>query len=138
MLRNEWRALEAACYSPSHAEILRWNEGAARNPTGKDLQLTSTGLTLTPNSRTMARLRRNLHAAALALFAGSSWAADYRILDPLAVRPDGDPAAAVVTATAPAHPERARCDLVVIGGGMGGVAAAIAGAKAGIRVCITD
>jgi hypothetical protein len=65
-------------------------------------------------------------------------AADYRILDPLAVPAFGDPAVAVVTAAAPAKIPQARCDVVILGGGMGGVSAAIAASKAGARVCLTD
>ena len=65
-------------------------------------------------------------------------AADYRILDPLAVPAFGDPAAAVVTASAPANLLRQRCDVVILGGGMGGVSAAIAASKAGASVCLTD
>ncbi len=66
------------------------------------------------------------------------WGAEYRILDPLAVRADGDAAAAVVTARAPARVPQIRCDVIVIGGGMGGVAAATAAANSGLRVCLTD
>src|SRR5437763_14559876 len=65
-------------------------------------------------------------------------AADYRILDPLAVPAAGDPAAAVLTLAPPARVARERCDIVVVGGGMGGVAAALASARAGMRVCLTD
>jgi hypothetical protein len=65
-------------------------------------------------------------------------AVDYRILDPLAVPAFGDPAAAVVTAAAPAKIPQQRCDVVILGGGMGGVSAAIAASKAGARVCLTD
>lgn len=74
----------------------------------------------------------------LVLLASTALAADYRILDPLGVRADGDPASAVVSATAPRKAPRIGCDVVVLGGGMGGVAAAIAASNAGARVCLTD
>lgn len=65
-------------------------------------------------------------------------AADYRLLDPLAVTAFDDPAAAVITATAPARIPRVRCDVVVVGGGMGGVSAAIAASNNGASVCLTE
>lgn len=75
---------------------------------------------------------------ALLLLAATAFAADYRIVDPLAVRAEGDAAAAVISASPPRSVPKLRCDVVVIGGGMGGVAAAIAASKAGASVCLTD
>jgi hypothetical protein len=65
-------------------------------------------------------------------------AENYRILDPLIVPATGDPAAAVIAIAKPATAPRIRCDLVIAGGGLGGVAAALAGAHAGLRVCLTE
>ena len=49
----------------------------------------------------MRRRWLTLHRIAAAVFATSIWAADYRILDPLAVRPDGDAATAVLARPLP-------------------------------------
>jgi hypothetical protein len=62
----------------------------------------------------------------------------YHVLDPLAVPADGDASAAVVKVTPPPHVNRLHCDVVVAGGGMGGVAAALASAHEGMRVCLTE
>ncbi|MDE3164416.1 MAG: FAD-dependent oxidoreductase, partial [Acidobacteriota bacterium] len=69
----------------------------------------------------------------------SAFAAEpYRILDPLAVPAQGDPASAVLTLARPARIPRIDCDLVIAGGGLGGVAAALAGARGGLHVCLTE
>ena len=62
----------------------------------------------------------------------------HRILDPMVVPALGDASSAVVTVTTPTNIERVSCDLVIAGGGMGGVAAALAGAENGLRVCLTE
>jgi hypothetical protein len=68
-----------------------------------------------------------------------AWGAEeYRILDPLAVPAAGDASAAVVTVARPATVPKIECDLVIAGGGLGGVAAALAGARGGLRVCLTE
>ncbi len=73
------------------------------------------------------------------LLAVSAPAADlYRILDPLAVPVEGDVRQAVVEVARPSRVPVVRCDVVVAGGGMGGVAAALAGARSGVRVCLTE
>lgn len=78
-------------------------------------------------------------AAGLLLCLPSLRAAEsYRVLDPLAVPVDGDAAQAVITLEKPTKVARQSCDLVVAGGGTGGVAAALAGARAGLRVCMTE
>jgi hypothetical protein len=60
------------------------------------------------------------------------------MFDPLAVTVNGDPAAAVVTVEKPTAPPRKACDVVIIGGGLGGVSAAMAAARHGAKVCITE
>lgn len=50
----------------------------------------------------------------------------------------GDAARAVSEVVRPDRVATMRCDLVVAGGGMGGVAAALAGARAGLRTCLTE
>ncbi len=78
-------------------------------------------------------------ALAYFLLAVTASAADsYRILDPLAVPAEGDVRQAVVEVERPARAPVVTCDLVVAGGGMGGVAAALAGARSGVRVCLTE
>jgi FAD-dependent oxidoreductase family protein len=61
------------------------------------------------------------------------------LLDVMAVRATGDPGAAVVDGGAPGQSvEETRCDVLVVGGGTGGVAAALAAARAGRRVCLLE
>ena len=61
------------------------------------------------------------------------------LLDVIRVRASGDPAAAVVDCGEPGRrtPEAA-CDVLVVGGGTGGTAAALAAARAGRRVCLLE
>ena len=56
----------------------------------------------------------------------------------MAVPPSGDPTAAVLQDLAPVDPEDVACDVLVVGGGTGGVAAALAVARAGRSVCLTE
>lgn len=79
-----------------------------------------------------------MRLSAILLLAPLFAAERYRILDPLAVPMDGDPSIAVVDLPKPAHVDTVRCDVVVAGGGMGGVAAALAAARAGVHVCLTE
>jgi hypothetical protein len=55
-----------------------------------------------------------------------------------AVRATGDPGAAVVELGAPGKVEETSCDVLVVGGGTGGCAAALAAARAGRRVCLVE
>ena len=60
-----------------------------------------------------------------------------QVLDVMRVRADGDASSAVVTL--PPGPERTyHCDVAIIGGGMGGVSAALETARAGHTVCMTE
>jgi hypothetical protein len=57
----------------------------------------------------------------------------------MAVRAVGDPGAAVMACPEPPRsPETLECDVLVAGGGTGGVAAALAAARAGQRVLLTE
>ena len=60
------------------------------------------------------------------------------VLDVMAVRATGDPAHAVRRGLAPDGVDDVRCDVLVVGGGTGGVAAALAAARAGRSVCLTE
>ncbi|MGB8478932.1 MAG: FAD-dependent oxidoreductase [Acidobacteriaceae bacterium] len=53
------------------------------------------------------------------------------------VRADGDPAQALVHPVAGPE-EKHTCDVVIIGGGMGGASAALTAASAGLSVCLTE
>lgn len=64
-------------------------------------------------------------------------AAAAKVLDVMRVHADGDAAEAVV-ALAPGVEEQHHCDVVVIGGGMGGVSTAYEAARAGLTVCMTE
>lgn len=59
------------------------------------------------------------------------------LLDVFKVRADGDPAQALVRPV-PGPEETYTCDVVVIGGGMGGVSAALTAANSGLSVCLTE
>jgi len=61
------------------------------------------------------------------------------LLDVMAVRATGDPGAAVVECGEPGPTvEEKACDVLVVGGGTGGIAAALAAARAGRRVCLLE
>jgi hypothetical protein len=61
------------------------------------------------------------------------------LLDVMAVRATGDPAAAVLECDEPrASVEEKACDVLVVGGGTGGAAAALAAARAGRSVCLLE
>jgi hypothetical protein len=60
------------------------------------------------------------------------------VLDVMAVRAAGAPADAVRWGLAPDRVEEVRCDVLVVGSGTGGVAAALAAASAGRTVCLTE
>lgn len=61
------------------------------------------------------------------------------LLDVMAVRATGDPAAAVVECAEPGSSvEERACDVLVVGGGTGGIAAALAAARAGRSVCLLE
>jgi hypothetical protein len=61
------------------------------------------------------------------------------LLDVMAVRATGDPAGAVVECGEPGRGvEEMDCDVLVAGGGTGGIAAAMAAARAGRTVCLLE
>ena len=60
------------------------------------------------------------------------------VLDVMNVPAAGDPARAVLPVDAGAPAETIECDILVVGGGMGGVAGAWAAARRGHRVCLLE
>jgi len=61
------------------------------------------------------------------------------VLDVMAVRASGDPALALVElGEPPLRIEERRCEVLVVGGGTGGTAAALAAARAGRSVCLLE
>jgi len=61
------------------------------------------------------------------------------LLDVMAVRATGDPATAVVECAEPSRGvEERTCDVLVVGGGTGGIAAALAAARGGRTVCLLE
>ena len=59
------------------------------------------------------------------------------LLDVVKVRADGNPAQALVHPVAGPEEEHT-CDVVIIGGGMGGASAALTAASSGLSVCLTE
>jgi hypothetical protein len=60
------------------------------------------------------------------------------VVDVMRVPAVGDPSAAVVAVDARARPRDIECEVLVVGGGTGGVAAALAVARHGRTVCLTE
>lgn len=61
-----------------------------------------------------------------------------RLLDVEKVRADKPASSAVVQLVPPTHAPVVVCDVLVVGGSMGGASAALAAAKSGMRVCLTE
>ncbi len=61
-----------------------------------------------------------------------------RIVDPLSIRADGDPLQAVLSLTLPSSIPEQTCDVVILGGGLGGSAAALTSSQTAGRVCMTE
>lgn len=61
-----------------------------------------------------------------------------RIVDIMNVPPEGDTASAIVPTTGARLTENLKCDVLVVGGGMGGVAAAWASARSGRTVILLE
>lgn len=83
-------------------------------------------------------IRTVFAAAAFAVPMEFAFAQTIPILDPLAVVAEGDSARAVTSATIPAVLQTRQCEVVVIGAGLGGSAAAMTAARAGHHVCMTE
>lgn len=84
------------------------------------------------------RYRVALTTVAVAVAIGCAGAQTLRILDPLAVASEGDSASAVMVVTIPGDLPTRKCEVVVIGAGLGGSAAAMTAARAGHHVCMTE
>ncbi len=61
-----------------------------------------------------------------------------RIVDPLSVTANGDPSKAVVSLSLPRSISEQVCDVVILGGGLGGSAAALTAAQRTGHVCMTE
>jgi hypothetical protein len=72
------------------------------------------------------------------LSAGLLSAADLTVVDIQSVRAEGDPASFLRRVLIPEQPTEFACDLLVAGGGLSGVAAAIRAAERGHSVCLTE
>ena len=70
--------------------------------------------------------------------AAATAAQTVRIVDPLIVTAEGDPSRAVVSLSIPASMTEQSCDVVILGGGLGGSAAALSAAQRVAHVCITE
>lgn len=77
-------------------------------------------------------------ALAHCLFLTSAFAADYTLVDIQKVPVSGDPASAIVRAAIPDGVAEVSCDVLVAGAGMGGIGAALAVARHGRTVCLTE
>jgi hypothetical protein len=64
--------------------------------------------------------------------------ASVRLLDVMKVSVDGDPKAWISDVAVPPQPPTFTCDILVAGGGTGGVAAVLTAARAGRTVCLTE
>jgi hypothetical protein len=73
-----------------------------------------------------------------ALFCPPATGQAIQILDPLAVRAEGDPSRAVLSISTPSRISRKHCDIVILGGGLGGSAAALQATSQGLHVCMTE
>ncbi|MCR4307697.1 MAG: FAD-dependent oxidoreductase [Candidatus Berkelbacteria bacterium] len=60
------------------------------------------------------------------------------VLDVMKVPVDGDPLCAIVAVDNDAPAREIKCDVLVVGGGLGGVAAAISAARRGHQVCLLE
>lgn len=72
------------------------------------------------------------------LFPPLSGAQEIRLVDPLAVQAEGEASRAVLTVSVPSRISHKRCDVVILGGELGGSAAALEAASRGVRVCLTE
>jgi hypothetical protein len=61
-----------------------------------------------------------------------------QLLDVEKVRADSPASSALLRLVLPAHPAEESCDVLVVGGSTGGTSAALAAARAGLHVCLTE
>ncbi|MCC6859328.1 MAG: FAD-dependent oxidoreductase [Bryobacterales bacterium] len=86
----------------------------------------------------MRKASNLLLAVACLLPAAMAQTREYEVVDVQSVRAEGDPSRWIHTVRAPANPAEIACDILVAGGGMGGVAAALRAASRGHSVCLTE
>gem|GEM_PF-182951 len=96
--------------------------------------------------RIIGSQNRRFHAALLLLSSvfccaarpGQDETASIRVVDPLRVSAAESPSSAILTLTPSVEPESVSCDVLVAGGSLGGVAAALAAAQGNHSVCLTE
>lgn len=81
---------------------------------------------------------RHTRAFVFLFLATLTRAAEYTIVDVQKVPVSGDPSTAIVRVVVPDRVAEVSCDVLVAGGGMGGVGAALAVARHGRTVCMTE
>jgi hypothetical protein len=86
----------------------------------------------------MGRYTGTLHLLLLTLIAPSAIGAEYTVLDVQKVPLTGDAAQAVVRFAVPDRVEEISCDVLVAGGGMGGIGASLAISSRKHTVCLTE
>lgn len=70
--------------------------------------------------------------------AAQNAAVSIQVVDPLRVSATEPPSSAILTLTPSVEPEPVSCDVLVVGGSLGGVAAALAAAQGHHSVCLTE
>jgi hypothetical protein len=72
------------------------------------------------------------------IYGGQELSQPVRVVDVMRISADQPPEAAVVTLSPPSLGQGVSCDVLVVGAGTGGVAAALAAAEGGHSVCLTE
>src|SRR5437879_2737414 len=81
---------------------------------------------------------RNARTFSLLFVAAIGSAAEYTFVDVQRVPVSGDPSAAIVRAVVNEPVPEVSCDVLVAGGGMGGIGAALAVSRHNKTVCLTE
>src|SRR6266567_1445281 len=135
---RERRDQRGGSLSGGEQQMLAIGRGLMAQP--KSLLLDEPSLGLAPIVVSeIARTIRELASRGLTIMLVERNAAMAALLDVMAVRATGDPGAALVDCGEPGgRVEERICDVLVVGGGTGGIAAALAAARAGRGVCLLE